>query len=54
MLSQCPVGASFGNFRKSRILDTGKCLKSPFQNWTGGWHAWAKSMVWLSLNISEV
>ena len=50
----CPVGTSFSNSRKFRILDTGKCLKPLFQNWTGAWHAWAKSMVWLSLSISEV
>ena len=29
-------------------------LESPFQNWTHVSHAWAKSMVWLSSNISEV
>jgi hypothetical protein len=50
----CPVCTSFSNSRRFRILDTGNCLKPLFQNSTGGWHAWAKSMVWLSLNISEV
>jgi hypothetical protein len=29
-------------------------LRLPCQNWTSGWHAWSKSMVWLSLKISEV
>ena len=50
----CPVGEYFSNSRRSRILGTGRCLKSPFRNWTNVSHAWVKSMVWLSLNISEV
>jgi hypothetical protein len=50
----CPVDVSFSNSRRSRIRVTGKCLRSPCQNWTSVSHAWAKSMVWLSLNISEV
>jgi hypothetical protein len=27
----------------------GRCL-----TWMPGWHAWAKSMVWFSLNVSDV
>jgi hypothetical protein len=29
-------------------------LRPRFRNWTSVWHDWSKSMVWLSLNFSDV